>query len=123
MVTHAAGGPGWHWDGQWEVEKQGHVDRDGWAYFADFTTSRYPPPPGAQKRGLVDFVRRRRIVRRRKPAAAPEPSEADSQHAQQPQRQQAQHEPEAERDVVGVVEPGDSLPLPPRWRSDGEGRW
>ncbi|KAK9815130.1 hypothetical protein WJX73_008307 [Symbiochloris irregularis] len=104
---------GWEWDGQWEVEKRGHVDNDGWAYFADFSTARYPPPQGAQKRSLVDFTRRRRIVRRRNPVPVPVPQ----QQAQQQQKRQRTAGSDGQRQVVGVVQPGESLPLPPGWRS------
>lgn len=106
---------GWEWDNQWEVEKGGHVDQDGWAYFGDFSMARYPPPPGAQSRNLMDFTRRRRIVRRRRPIAAAQPDPEPAAESEVPMSQRQQ-----QREVVGVVEPGDSLPLPPSWRSEGE---
>ena len=35
---------GWQWEGAWEVESAGNVDKDGWAYALNFPLLQYPPP-------------------------------------------------------------------------------
>lgn len=49
---------GWEWEGPWVAED--------WAYGPDWSTITYPPHPNTLKRGMMDFVRRRRWVRRRR---------------------------------------------------------
>ena len=49
---------GWEWEGPWEAED--------WTYAPDWSVMSYPPTPSSKERNLVDFVRRRRWVRRRR---------------------------------------------------------
>lgn len=37
---------GWEWDGGWALDRGGGVDKEGWAYAADFGQLKFPPPPG-----------------------------------------------------------------------------
>ncbi|KAL0043203.1 hypothetical protein WJX82_007077 [Trebouxia sp. C0006] len=78
---------GWEWDSPWEVELSPYVDKEGWAYAPDWAAMDWPPQNGAQKRGVVDFTRRRRWLRRRRqdltrpsppPQEAPAPSPRQS---------------------------------------------
>ncbi len=52
---------GWEWEGPWAAED--------WAYGPDWSMITYPPHPNSLKRGMMDFVRRRRWVRRRRKQA------------------------------------------------------
>jgi hypothetical protein len=36
---------GWEWEGAWEVETSGNVDKDGWSYAINFPMLQYPPSP------------------------------------------------------------------------------
>eukprot|EP00898_Chlorokybus_atmophyticus_P001275 jgi/Chlat1/2148/Chrsp17S02730 len=56
----------WSWTSEWRVETTGHVDKEGWCYASDFPKLRYPPSESARKKGILDFVRRRRWVRERR---------------------------------------------------------
>ena len=49
---------GWEWEGPWEA--------DEWAYAPDWSVMSYPPSASSRSRNLVDFVRRKRWVRRRR---------------------------------------------------------
>lgn len=49
---------GWEWEGPWEAEE--------WHYAPDWSVMSYPPDPSSRERNLVDFVRRKRWVRRRR---------------------------------------------------------
>jgi hypothetical protein len=49
---------GWEWEGPWEIEAQGNVDPDGWAYAFEPGQFKWPPPPGAGNKKAHDFVRR-----------------------------------------------------------------
>lgn len=106
---------GWDWDGPWELEMAGYVDKDGWTYGVDFGTVEYPPAPGCQRKALQHFVRRRRWVRRRR-----ETPRRDRSNAQQSsERGDTEDADDSSRMMLGVVEPGDSLPLPFGWRTSG----
>lgn len=85
--------PGWVWTSGWSIDKGGNVDDDGWFYGPDFQSLKYPPSSIKGKRkSTFDFARRRRLLRARQ--CVPE-----TQHMHT-------------RQVVGLVEPGNSIPLP-----------
>ncbi|KAK9908805.1 hypothetical protein WJX75_003140 [Coccomyxa subellipsoidea] len=107
---------GWEWEGPWGSED--------WAYGADWSTITYPPHPNSLKRGMMDFVRRRRWVRRRrKQAISASSSAADLASAPSvgalAEAASAAQDRDA-RQVLGIAEPGDSLPVPHGWRSSGK---
>ena len=110
---------GWEWEGPWELENSGYVDKEGWTYGVDFGNLEYPPAPGNQRKALQHFVRRRRYVRRRRQVSRSLPSLRTTSDQQLAERAEAEAE-ETERVVLGSVQPGDSLPLPLGWRSSGE---
>ena len=62
---------GWAWLGDWNVDASaiggGSVDAQGWSYASgsDAGTFSYPFPEGGNMPGAMDYVRRRRWVRRR----------------------------------------------------------
>lgn len=103
--THVGGA--WEWEGSWEVEVKGHVDRDGWAYGSNWAAANYPFAPGCGARRPTDLVRRRRWVRRRIFKARGGTGASQG------------HPVEAKRRLLGVVAPGASLPLPLGWNSEG----
>ncbi|DBB13386.1 TPA: hypothetical protein ACH3X3_005119 [Trebouxia sp. C0006] len=83
---------GWMCGSPWEVELSPYVDKEGWAYAPDWAAMDWPPQYGAQKRGVVDFTRRRRWLRRRRQdlirpstppqeAPAPSPRQSPAPHA------------------------------------------
>eukprot|EP00850_Spirogloea_muscicola_P002380 SM000009S23509 [mRNA] locus=s9:423530:451441:+ [translate_table: standard] len=82
---------GWEWTSDWQVEKAGHVNREGWAYAPAFRISHWPPSAKARRRGVLDFTRRRRWVRTRERVAG-----AGGE----------------DRMIVGVLQPGEDVPLP-----------
>ncbi|KAG0568137.1 hypothetical protein KC19_7G189300 [Ceratodon purpureus] len=85
--------PGWVWSTNWSIDRNGYVDDDGWFYGADFQSLKIPPTSSkAKKKSMFDFARRRRLIRQRK--CIPETHHLHS------------------RQTVGVVQPGDSVPLP-----------
>lgn len=57
-MQYFGGIPGWEWEGPWEA--------DEWAYAPDWSVMSYPPSASSRSRNLVDFVRRKRWVRRRR---------------------------------------------------------
>ena len=101
--------PGWTWDGPWDVERGAGTDADGWSYGPDFASMPHPPPRGAGARGPVDFVRRRRLVRRRVRVTEVD-GEGSATRAPTPP---------AERTLLGVALPGGCVSLPHGWRSRG----
>lgn len=111
---------GWEWEGPWELETKGYVDKEGWTYGVDFSTIKYPPPPGNQRKALQHFVRRRRYFRTRREVPHTQPA-AHNMRQPSSDRKAGVNVSEADRTILGVVEPGDSLPLPYGWRSSGEG--
>jgi hypothetical protein len=62
---------GWAWGGAWAVDMRGHVDAAGWSYEQGQDFFEYPFPKGSDAPGPMDFVRRRRWVRRRSRVAGP----------------------------------------------------
>ena len=44
MTIRLRAPPGWEWEGAWQVDHSGNVDKDGWAYATDFGMMSYPPP-------------------------------------------------------------------------------
>jgi hypothetical protein len=100
------------------VETTGDVDKDGWAYAFDWPQLKYPPTPGSGIKRSHDFVRRRRWVRRRRQAALPSTvlDMAPAGGAAGAGGKQAGGSGEVwVRKVLGMVEPGDSIPLPHSW--------
>lgn len=103
------------------------MDADGWQYGSNFGLMRYPPGKGAENRGPLDVVRRRRLFRiRHRPKEEPE-AEAGPSSGQQPtaiadvsesalQASQAAND----RQVLGQVRPGDQIALPMGWNTPGE---
>lgn len=106
---------GWDWEGPWELETSGDVDKDGWTYGVDFGSLTYPPNPGNQNKALQHFVRRRRYFRRRR--QLPQKTDTPASNAE---RAAEDGEGEVNRTILGVVQPGDSLPLPFGWRRSGK---
>ncbi|KAL0043259.1 hypothetical protein WJX82_006661 [Trebouxia sp. C0006] len=93
---------GWMCGSPWEVELSPYVDKEGWAYAPDWAAMDWPPQYGAQKRGVVDFTRRRRWLRRRRAIAAENSKK------------------EVQRTLLGTVQPGDSIPVPYGWQKAGK---
>ncbi|KAL0043247.1 hypothetical protein WJX82_001982 [Trebouxia sp. C0006] len=89
-------GSGWEWDSPWGVELSPYVDKEGRAYAPDWAAMDWPTQNGAQKRGVVDFTRRRRAI-------AAENSKK-----------------EVQRTLLGIVHPGDSIPVPYGWQKAGK---
>ncbi|GMH39652.1 hypothetical protein BSKO_07550 [Bryopsis sp. KO-2023] len=89
--------PGWEWMGPWEVEVTGNVDSEGWCYATDFKLMKYPPGRGSEKKGAMDFTRRRRWVRRRRKKSVDRPEFAELK---------------GHSSDVSIVLPGSSFPLP-----------
>ncbi|DBA65521.1 TPA: hypothetical protein ACH3X2_003177 [Trebouxia sp. C0005] len=124
--------PGWEWDSPWEVELSPYVDKEGWAYAPDWAAMDWPPQNGAQKRGVVDFTRRRRWLRRRRqdltrssppPQEAPAPSPRQSPAARRTTLIRAiaaeNSKKEVHRTLLGTVQPGDSIAVPYGWQKAG----
>ncbi|KAL3132004.1 hypothetical protein ABBQ32_14227 [Trebouxia sp. C0010 RCD-2024] len=123
---------GWEWDSPWEVELSPCVDKEGWAYAPDWAAMDWPPQNGAQKRGVVDFTRRRRWLRRRRqdltrpspPPQDPAPSPRQTAAARRTTSIRAiaadVAKKEVHRTVLGVVQPGDSIPIPYGWQKAGK---
>ncbi|KAG0559465.1 hypothetical protein KC19_10G107200 [Ceratodon purpureus] len=85
--------PGWVWSTDWSVDRNSYVDEEGWFYGPDFQSLKgLPSSSKASRKSMFDFARRRRFVKQRK--CIPE-----TQHMHS-------------RQMVGVVQPGDSIPLP-----------
>ncbi|XP_024384462.1 uncharacterized protein [Physcomitrium patens] len=85
--------PGWVWSTNWSIDRNGNVDEEGWFYGPDFQSLKVPPSSSkARKKSMFDFARRRRLIRQRK--CIPETHHLHS------------------RQIVGVVQPGDLVPLP-----------
>ena len=72
LLTSLVPAAGWEWVGPWEAED--------WAYGPDWGSMRYPPTTDAKTRSLVDFVRRRRWVRRRRRAQQMSPGASGSRN-------------------------------------------
>jgi vacuolar protein sorting-associated protein 13A/C len=79
---------GWEWKTNWHVEKVAEGDQDGWGYGFDFRTLQQWPPKSHTGK-VHSFVRRRRWVRVRQSIAKG-----------------------GSRVALGVVKPGDNLPVP-----------
>ena len=92
--------PGWAWIDNWHTDA-GLGDEQGWFYGPDFKSLKAAPSSTSTRRqkGALDFVRRRRLIRFR---------ERHTSGAERPTRG-------PERQIVGVVAPGGSAPLP--WTS------
>lgn len=83
----------WVWTSDWFVDKSQFVDSEGWAYGSDFQSLKWPlSSTKSSRRSAFDFVRRRRWVRTRQQL-----SEGKARHT---------------REVVAVLKPGCSTPLP-----------
>eukprot|EP01018_Ginkgo_biloba_P025446 Gb_15429 [translate_table: standard] len=92
--------PGWIWTSDWIIDKSQYVDSDGWAYGSEFQSLKWPfTSTKSCKRSPFDFVRRRRWVR-------------TQQQLPESRRRQT-------REVVSVLRPGCSTPLP--WRCTSKG--
>ncbi|XP_059076567.1 uncharacterized protein LOC131042467 isoform X2 [Cryptomeria japonica] len=84
---------GWEWTSNWGVDKSQFVDSDGWAYGSDFQSLKWPlTSVKTCKRSTFDFARRRRWVQTRKQLPG----------------SKARHS----REVITVLKPGCSVPLP-----------
>ncbi|KIY93003.1 hypothetical protein MNEG_14960 [Monoraphidium neglectum] len=109
---------GWEWEGPWEVEASGDVDAEGWAYAFDWPGLKYPPSPGSGLKKSHDFVRRRRWVRRRRQSALPSTvlDITPAGGAADGGKQAAGSGEVWVRKVLGLVDPGGSVPLPHNWQ-------
>ncbi|KAL4447306.1 hypothetical protein ABPG77_007339, partial [Micractinium sp. CCAP 211/92] len=110
---------GWEWESSWQLDQGPSTDADGWAYAPDFKQLHFPPPTGAQKPSINDYVRRRRWVRRRrrtgsKPAPLASLAAALGTDHKKPRKQVV-----TSRQVLGRAAPGEALPLPLGWSSPG----
>ncbi len=103
----------WEWEGAWEVEVRGHVDRDGWAYGHTWAAVNYPFAPGCGVRRPTDLVRRRRWVRRRVLRDRGGGGGGAFGVAG------GGGGGEGRRRVLGVLAPGASLALPFGWSAEG----
>lgn len=118
---------GWEWQGSWTVDTKGNVDGEGWQYGSNFGLMRYPPGKGAENRGPLDVVRRRRWVRMRHQAKGPEPDEGSSSSDQPMPISDVSEgalqasQSSTERQVLGRISSGDALALPMGWNSTGNG--
>ena len=55
---------GWNWDGGWQVDTSGPVDKEGWTYGLDLGSLQFPFSSGHDSKGFGRIVRRRRLIRR-----------------------------------------------------------
>ena len=108
--------------------------RPGFALHADFKSLHFPPPPGAHKAGVNDYVRRRRWVRRRrrvggrqypvaaaaKAAATKAASSLEAAFSGSGERRQESDVIIKQRQVLGRAAPGEALPLPLGWSAPGK---
>ncbi|DBB13383.1 TPA: hypothetical protein ACH3X3_005116 [Trebouxia sp. C0006] len=124
---------GWEWDSPWGVELSPYVDKEGRAYAPDWAAMDWPTQNGAQKRGVVDFTRRRRWLRRRRQALTPSPGSpcplpktitSCSPHNFNQLWCRAiaaeNSKKEVQRTLLGIVHPGDSIPVPYGWQKAGK---
>ena len=109
------------------IDTQGNVDDQGWQYGSNFALMRYPPGKGAETRGPLDVVRRRRLRRVRHRTQAQPESEAGPPSGQQPtpiadvsESAMQASQAASERQVLGQVAPGDLIALPMGWNTPGE---
>lgn len=112
------------------MDKGPNVDAEGWAYAPDFGSMAWPPPPGSDRKGVVDFVRRRRLVRCRRHSLAPAPPQPGGSR----RASLAGSDGSEERDLpaasasgagvrsLGVLASGGLLPLPYDWQTCGTPR-
>ena len=118
---------GWEWQGGWTLDTRANVDSDGWQYGSNFGLMRYPPGKGAESRGPLDVVRRRRWLRVRDQVEEPSESAEGPSSSQQPtpiadvsegamQASQAS----TQRQSLGKIAPGELLALPMGWGSAGK---
>lgn len=57
---------GWVWeaDSSWMIETgSANVDKEGWSYSADFTSFGESEQSGSAQKGMMHFVRRRKMIR------------------------------------------------------------
>lgn len=110
------------------MDKGPNVDAEGWAYAPDFGSMPWPPPPGSDRKGVVDFVRRRRLVRgRRHSLAPPKPQAGGSRRASLAGSDASTEERDHHAASVtgsgvrslGFVASGGLLPLPYDWQTSG----
>lgn len=89
----------WEWEGPWTVDKPNGVDpNEGWSYALDFSDMRWPPIRNTSKKTLFTTTRQRRWFRRRIKAI-----------------QEDQSQKLCYGQILGVIAPGNSLPLPLTW--------
>lgn len=117
---------GWEWQGSWTVDTKGNVDGEGWQYGSNFGLMRYPPGKGADNRGPLDVVRRRRWVRVRNQAKGQLEADEGPSSSDQPtpisdvsEGALQASQSSTERQVLGRISPGDTLALPMGWNSTG----
>ncbi|KAK9827173.1 hypothetical protein WJX74_009221 [Apatococcus lobatus] len=118
---------GWEWQGGWTLDTKGNVDSDGWQYGSNFGLMRYPPGKGAENRGPLDVVRRRRWVRIRHQAKEEPPAEGGPSLSDPPtpisdvsEGALQASQSSTERQVLGRISPGDLLALPMGWNAPGK---
>ena len=58
---------GWVWVGEWQLDRSGNVDREGWAHGKKQSDLTWPPasPQARRFKGVIHTLRRRRWVRAR----------------------------------------------------------
>ena len=102
-------------------------DKDGWQYGSNFSLMRYPPGKGAETRGPLDVVRRRRLVRVRRQVRDQQDPEDASSSDQQPapvadvsERAMQAAQASTGRQILGQIAPGDLLALPMGWNAPGK---
>ncbi|KAL4443584.1 hypothetical protein ABPG75_011321 [Micractinium tetrahymenae] len=109
---------GWEWESNWQLDHGPSTDADGWAYAPDFKQLHFPPPAGAQKPSVNDYVRRRRWVRRRRRTGSkPAPLASLAAALGSGLKQKQQEQVVTGRQVLGCAAPGEALPLPLGWSS------
>lgn len=93
---------GWEWEGGWELDRSRGGDRAGWRYGIDW--EHLMSSDSTQN----DSVRRRRWVRKRTACKGGRDKSSTHLPPQVPTVMQ--------RTVVGIIKPGESLPLPLIWQ-------
>ncbi len=95
-------------EGEWQLDMGGWdvdcSDKEGWAYAVDFPWMKNGYVPGAGKKRVTDFVRRRRWIRTRVPVDAERDSRAAADIT-------PPEEPTAERAGQEAAAPPDTAPL------------
>lgn len=154
---------GWEWEGAWQMDLSGNVDKDGWTYASDFTFMGFPPQrvsvannvssflsvfriqkseycsrsdgacichtlQGAGSKSMMDFVRRRRWVRNychsgtssATTAATPIQLPGSAMATGAARSASDAGAAEGVERLLGIVQPGATLPLPQDWHIAGQ---